>query len=185
MTHESPDMKTQSSARKPAKSDPPKTTHVVVHTHKKGVAAQPHTSVIESSEDQIKRILIGRREKAGTAVSWIRNGLPLASIQRLQQRLQIKQEDTILKLLGLSVRTYQRRKKEHKPLDPIASDRLYRLAKITARATEVLLDEDTAVDWLKSPNRALAAKPIELLDTEAGADMVERVLTRIEYGVYS
>jgi putative toxin-antitoxin system antitoxin component (TIGR02293 family) len=178
-------MKTQSSARKPAKSEPRKTVQVVVHTQKKGMPQQRHTSAIEPSEDQIKRILIGRREKTGTAVSWIRDGLPLASIQRLQQHLQIEQEDTILKLLGLSLRTYQRRKKEHKPLDPITSDRLYRLAKITARATEVLSDQATAVDWLKSPNRALAAKPIELLDTEAGADMVERVLTRIEYGVYS
>jgi putative toxin-antitoxin system antitoxin component (TIGR02293 family) len=178
-------MKTQRSASLSAKSEPHKTAQVVVHTRKKGLAAQQHASVIAPSEDQIKLILIGRREKAGTAVKWIRDGLPLASIQRLQERLQIEQEATILKLLGLSVRTYQRRKQAHKPLDPIASDRLYRLAKITARAIAVLADEATAVDWLKRPNRALAAKPIELLDTEAGADMVERILTRIEYGVYS
>lgn len=178
-------MKVQQSTLKPAKGERHKSAQVVVHTQRKGMATERHASAIEPSEDQIKLILIGRRGKAGTAVSWIRDGLPLASIQRLQQHLRIEQEDTILKLLGLSVRTYQRRKKEHKPLDPIASDRLYRLAKIAARATEVFSDGDTAVDWLKSPNRALGAKPIELLDTEAGADMVERVLTRIEYGVYS
>lgn len=178
-------MKTQRNTLKPSNSEHHKTAQVVVHTQRKGAAAGQHTPAIVQSDNWIKLILIGRREKAGTAVSWIRNGLPLASIQRLQQSLQIEQEDTILKLLGLSVRTYQRRKKEHKPLDPIASDRLYRLVKIAARAVEVLSDEDTAVDWLKSPNRALGAKPIELLDTEAGTDMVERVLTRIEYGVYS
>jgi putative toxin-antitoxin system antitoxin component (TIGR02293 family) len=67
----------------------------------------------------------------------------------------------------------------------IESDRLNRLAKIEARAVEVFEDEEIAANWLKAPNRVLGEKPISLLDTEAGTDMVERVLTRIEYGVYS
>ncbi|MEN8180083.1 MAG: antitoxin Xre/MbcA/ParS toxin-binding domain-containing protein [Pseudomonadota bacterium] len=178
-------MKTQRNTLKQSKGERHKTAQVVVHTQRKGVAAKLHAPVIAHPEDRIKLILIGHRKKAGTAVSWIRDGLPLSSIQRLQQSLRIEQEATILKLLGISVRTYQRRKRDNKPLDPIESDRLYRLAKIAARAAEVLPDENLAIDWLKSPNRALGAKPLELLDTEAGADMVERVLTRIEYGVYS
>jgi putative toxin-antitoxin system antitoxin component (TIGR02293 family) len=97
----------------------------------------------------------------------------------------MEDEGEILKLMQLSVRTYQRRKKDRKPLDPVESDRLYRLAKIQSKAVEVFQDKEVAVDWLKRPNRALGDIPLQLLDTEAGADMVERVLTRIEHGVYS
>ena len=45
---------------------------------------------------------------------------------------------------------------------------------------------ETARDWLKKPNRALAGKtPIELLDTDAGTQQVYQLLNKIEYGVYS
>ena len=42
------------------------------------------------------------------------------------------------------------------------------------RAGEVFKDDAVAVDWLRTKNRALGDTPIDLLDTEAGADMVER-----------
>ncbi len=39
---------------------------------------------------------------------------------------------------------------------------------------------ESALDWLKSPNRALGgAVPLELLDTDAGTVMVDDVLTRL------
>jgi putative toxin-antitoxin system antitoxin component (TIGR02293 family) len=141
-------------------------------------------------EEQIGFVLFGPEghkvvyTSAG-AVKVIRKGLPLSSIKHVQKSLQMEDEGEILKLMQLSVRTYQRRKKDRKPLDPVESDRLYRLAKIQSKAVEVFQDKEVAVDWLKRPNRALGDIPLQLLDTEAGADMVERVLTRIEHGVYS
>ena len=40
--------------------------------------------------------------------------------------------------------------------------------------------------WLQKPNRALGgAIPIDLLSSDLGADQVETILGRIEYGVYS
>ena len=81
--------------------------------------------------------------------------------------------------------TDQQRQAARENLSLIESDRLYRLARIEAHATEVFEDEETAADWLKQPNRALGEKPIDLLDTDAGTDRVDRLLTRIEYGVYS
>ncbi|MUL38989.1 antitoxin Xre/MbcA/ParS toxin-binding domain-containing protein [Gloeocapsopsis dulcis] len=59
-------------------------------------------------------------------------------------------------------------------------------ARITARAEEVFEDEQVAKNWLKRPNQALGGEtPLGLLDTETGAEQVNQVLTRIEYGVYS
>jgi len=115
----------------------------------------------------------------------VRNGLPTISIERVRRSYGIKDKHIIPRLIGMSERTYARKIAKKEPLDAVKSDRLYRLAKIRARAQEVFGDEAIAIDWLKTENRVLGSSPIEQLDTEIGADHVERILTRIEHGVYS
>lgn len=118
-------------------------------------------------------------------VSIIRQGLHVAAAMRVAEFYGIS-EAKVATLLGSSERTLSRRKKEDKPLDSTESDRLYRLARIAARATEVFENDDTARNWLKRPNRALAGvAPYELLDTDAGTEQVDELLNRIDYGVYS
>jgi len=52
-----------------------------------------------------------------------------------------------------------------------------------ALAKHYIGDEETATRWLKRTNRALGgATPLECIDTEIGARMVEDVLGRIAYG---
>jgi putative toxin-antitoxin system antitoxin component (TIGR02293 family) len=47
-------------------------------------------------------------------------------------------------------------------------------------------DQDKAIEWLGTPNRALGGeRPLDQLDTDTGAHMVEDILGRIAYGVYS
>ena len=71
-------------------------------------------------------------------------------------------------------------------LKPDESDKLYRAAKILALAIYVLESDKNALTWLKTPNNALKGEiPLNLLDTEVGAHLVEDLLYRIEYGVYS
>jgi len=44
-------------------------------------------------------------------------------------------------------------------------------------------DEDQAREWLQRPNRTLqGAMPLDLLGTDAGAELVSDELGRIEYG---
>jgi len=118
-------------------------------------------------------------------VDIIRHGLSAASLRRVAEYYGIS-EARVATLLGTSERTLSRRKKEDKPLDSTESDRLYRLARIGARALEVFENADTARNWFNRPNRALGgAVPFELLDTDAGTEQVDELLTRIEYGVYS
>jgi putative toxin-antitoxin system antitoxin component (TIGR02293 family) len=63
---------------------------------------------------------------------------------------------------------------------------LARLARLLVRAEEALGDREKAHRWLSTPNRALGGRrPLTLLDNDAGALAVERVLGRIEHGVYS
>lgn len=134
-------------------------------------------------QQQIGKLLVGRKLKRGSVVSRVRMGLPLKSIERMQAITD--DPETIFHIVGMSERTFHRRKQTGKSLGPVESDRLYRIAKVQAEAMEVFGDQDTAVDWLTSPSRALGEKPLALLDTEAGADQVMRELGRIDHGVYA
>ncbi|HLM68673.1 MAG TPA: MbcA/ParS/Xre antitoxin family protein [Longimicrobium sp.] len=58
--------------------------------------------------------------------------------------------------------------------------------RITARAVVALGSADKAVRWMRKENRALdGSRPIDLIHTAAGVERVERVLGRIEHGIYS
>jgi putative toxin-antitoxin system antitoxin component (TIGR02293 family) len=84
--------------------------------------------------------------------------------------------------LDLSPRSLQRRRRSGR-LARYESDRLYRLARIVAIATEYLGDRERAARWLKQPNRVLGGiAPVKAMDTELGARQIENVLGRIAYG---
>jgi putative toxin-antitoxin system antitoxin component (TIGR02293 family) len=93
----------------------------------------------------------------------------------------------VRKAVGLSVRTVQRRNQTpQKPLSPEQSGRAWKFAELLAQATDVLGSQEAAEQWLNTPAMALdQRRPIELLSTAVGADMVQRLLSRIEYGVYT
>ena len=80
------------------------------------------------------------------------------------------------------MRSLQRRKSQGR-LARYESDRLYRLARLVSLAANFLGDRQTAIAWLKRPNRALGGvAPLAIIDTELGARQVENVLGRIGYG---
>jgi putative toxin-antitoxin system antitoxin component (TIGR02293 family) len=85
-----------------------------------------------------------------------------------------------------SRRTLMRKKTARSNLSPTESDRLARAVRIIARAEEALGERDKAHRWLRKPNRALEGRrPLDLLESDAGARMVERILGRIEHGIHS
>ena len=85
-----------------------------------------------------------------------------------------------------NVRTLQRKRATDARLSADESDRLARLARILVRAEAALGARDKAVRWLQRENRALGGRvPLSLLHSDAGAVAVERILGRIEHGVYS
>jgi putative toxin-antitoxin system antitoxin component (TIGR02293 family) len=88
--------------------------------------------------------------------------------------------------LGIPQRTMTRRLSQHSRLSAAESDRTVRLARVYATAVEMIGNQEKAVEWLRTPNRALAGeRPLDQLDTDLGAREVEDVLGRIAYGVYS
>ncbi|MEA2728511.1 MAG: hypothetical protein QOF70_2986 [Acetobacteraceae bacterium] len=87
----------------------------------------------------------------------------------------------------MSLRTIQRRKDASmKPLNQEQSGRTWKFAEILAKATAVLGSQDQAEEWLQQPAMGLdQRRPIDLLATQAGAEIVQEFLGRLEYGVYT
>jgi len=88
--------------------------------------------------------------------------------------------------LGLAHRTIARRLQERQLLDPEESERVVRLARVLAEASDVLGDLEKARRWLLKRNRALGGEiPVRLLDTDIGTNAVLDELGRIEHGVFA
>jgi len=114
----------------------------------------------------------------------IRSGLPFATLAAVMEKLELSLNEAAA-VLHIPERTMARRKRDKK-FPPNESDRVLRLARVYAHATEVFATEDDARAWLKEANRALGGKrPLDLLDTDIGVQKVDAVLTRIQHGVYS
>lgn len=111
----------------------------------------------------------------------IREGFPPAVVEELMRASGLTLKELAL-ALDLSARSLQRRRRSGK-LARYESDRLYRLARLVAIASEYLGGEERARRWLKRPNQALGGTaPIDAIDTELGARQVENILGRIAYG---
>jgi putative toxin-antitoxin system antitoxin component (TIGR02293 family) len=113
-----------------------------------------------------------------------RAGLPYAALEAVASRYGIP-VPTLARVIDLPARTLARRKRERR-FSPSESDRLVRVARAAASAEDVLEDRTNAGRWLQRANRALGGvTPLDLLSSDLGAEQVETILVRIDYGVYS
>lgn len=132
--------------------------------------------------------VIGRRiETDAELIDAVREGLPAESLDSVFEYLQEEQipQSVVYRVIG-SGRTLQRKRSSGSTLSPMESDRLARLARILVRAEEAFTSGAMSRRWMAQPNRALGgARPIDLLDSDTGTLSVERLLGRIEHGVYS
>ncbi len=130
------------------------------------------------------KVLKGRVVSYLDLVSATREGLPAGVAERVVEYGFLEPEE--LYTFVIPRRTFARRQDENEPLTPAESDRLVRIIRVIVRAIEVLGTPEKAKSWLRSSNKALHGhQPLSLLATDLGARMVEQVLGRIEYGVYS
>lgn len=115
----------------------------------------------------------------------IHDGIPAQSVEALKERIAVS-DAVLAQLLGISEKTLSRARAGKGRLDPVASDRLFRVAKIVSLAIWVLEAEQPAVHWLKRRQFGLGLRvPLELLTTDVGCDQVEGLLLAIEHGVYA
>jgi putative toxin-antitoxin system antitoxin component (TIGR02293 family) len=115
----------------------------------------------------------------------VKPGFKISRLTQLAGRLGLKDEDLALRC-GISRPTFHRRRHDRKPLSTAETDVLVRYALLLKQATEVFENEDEAREWLKSPQYGLGgAIPLDLAATTVGFREVEKLLTRIDYGVYA
>ncbi len=116
------------------------------------------------------------------AAANIQNGLASDILQTIQTRLDISRME-LSTLLMISPRTLDRRRKED-VLPPDESERSYRIARLTDLASDVFGSMEKASIWFKQSNYALGnKKPIDIIQTERSARLVERTLQQIQHGI--
>jgi putative toxin-antitoxin system antitoxin component (TIGR02293 family) len=122
-------------------------------------------------------------EYVAFSVDQVRKGLPIKALEDLAQVLRVDR-GAVAEVLGISMRTLQRKAGGHERLGPDASDRLARIRRILDLATHVLGEQEKAARWLTSKSRALRSDtPLQMLDTDLGAQRVQQELRQIEFGM--
>jgi putative toxin-antitoxin system antitoxin component (TIGR02293 family) len=135
------------------------------------------------------RTVLGRRvANAVDAHDLILAGLPATSLHHLVDSLsEIEVQRALEQAVGLSLRTLQRTRHDpERRLSTEQSGRVWKFAEVLAKAPDRLGSQKQAEHWLDSPALGLGRRrPLDLMTTPAGLDMVETYLGRLEYGVYT
>ena len=127
---------------------------------------------------------IGIKSKnIGDLILKVKKGLPVSSVEKLRKRLGVS-DNFLSQIVNIPKRTLTRRKQQGR-FNAQESDMVLRIARLYDKALEVFEDEQAAEMWLKAPARGLdEVVPLTYAKTELGAQEVEKLLIRIEHGVF-
>jgi len=94
--------------------------------------------------------------------------------------------DRIAQIADISKRTLTRRRTEGR-LRSNESDRLLRLSRIFDLAVDLFEGDSAAArQWLDRPQSGLSgAVPLEFVSTDVGTREVEKLITRLEHGIFA
>lgn len=114
-------------------------------------------------------------------------GLPYAVLVNIVDHLSALSIDEIANAVGISSRTLRRQKDQpERPMPPDLASKTWFLAETLAQASTVFGGRDAAERWMAGAAMGLdGARPIDLLRTLQGAELVTEFLGRLEHGVYN
>lgn len=117
----------------------------------------------------------------------ILGGVPGKALDRLVANVVSLSPEQVGEAVGVSTRTLRRRREAPEAaLSPEQGGRALRFAELLARATVVFGDQQAAERWFDTPATGLEQhKPIDLVATQVGAQLVDEFLGRLEHGVYA
>ncbi|CAN5452725.1 DUF2384 domain-containing protein [soil metagenome] len=116
-------------------------------------------------------------------IETIRNGIATQVFDQLAIAVGVGKE-ALARTLNINAQTLRKRKS--RVLSPEEAEKSLRVARIFAFATEVLESEEEARRWLSDSVPALGGKrPLELLDTDVGAQQVTNLLGCVKWGIYA
>jgi len=119
--------------------------------------------------------------------SAIVSGIPYGSLIFLVEQMKELEEIDIVRVLGISARTLRRQSEAPDKTMPVdLASKAWLFAETLAKATDVFGSKDDAELWMSRPAMGLdGQRPIDLLQTVQGAELVSDFLGRLEYGVYT
>ena len=124
---------------------------------------------------------VGIEARAAGLMAAVREGLPVTLVDDLLADGLLSA--TELDRLAVSRKTLAHRRGLGR-LSPEQSDRLMRLLRVIAQARATFGAPDKAERWLRRPTRVLdGAAPLDLLDTDIGAQRAAQVLGWIDHGI--
>jgi putative toxin-antitoxin system antitoxin component (TIGR02293 family) len=115
----------------------------------------------------------------------VKKGLPYRTFERFRRNTSLSFE-RVTDLIDIPRRTMTRRKRDGRFL-PDESDRLLRASRLFGKTLELFEgDRDAATEWLTTAQPALGGTiPLDLARTDVGAREVERLVGRLEHGVFA
>lgn len=121
---------------------------------------------------------------APTLLETVSKGFLYRTFERFQRNSALPL-DALLRLVAIPRRTLTRRKREGRFL-PDESDRLLRASRLLGDALQLFEgDHQAATAWLTEAQAGLGgAIPLEVASSEVGAREVERLIHRLEHGVF-
>ncbi len=116
-------------------------------------------------------------------IETIRTGIATQVFDQLAVALGVGKE-ALARMLNINPQTLRKRKS--RVLSPSEAEKSLRVARVFKFATEVLEGEDEARYWLNEQIPALGGKrPVDLLDTDVGAQEVTNLLGCIKWDLYA
>jgi putative toxin-antitoxin system antitoxin component (TIGR02293 family) len=131
------------------------------------------------------RTIFGER-KLNSRIDFVllcREGIPMSVFKKIQRYTSLTSKE-ISEILPVSERQLLRYKDDHILRKDISST-LIQLLELFERGYDIF-GEDKFKIWIRSKIASLGnVRPIDILDTPIGIQMVEDTMGRIEHGVYS
>jgi putative toxin-antitoxin system antitoxin component (TIGR02293 family) len=146
-----------------------------------GMAQPKRTAARRAAQGTTFSRLVTRPPDPAQAIETVRQGLPARAIDEAVAYMEVAQKD-LLAALRIPMSTYHRRLAANETLSSSESEKVLRLGDIARRAEETFGSSKAAREWLTTKNLALGGPPLALIDTEAGAGQVRRVLASLDFG---
>jgi len=132
--------------------------------------------------------LIKRRPSSRAEVhAMLVDGIPYAVLFHLTSGIRALPEQDVFNVVGISERTLRRQKDTPRKTMPAdLASRTWLFAETLAQAAEVFGGREDAERWMSGEVMGLdGARPIDLMRTVQGTELVNEFLARLEHGVYT
>lgn len=146
------------------------------------IKQDPDQSLMLSADTTVR--VLPERTSPFELIVRSRLGMGYAQVRAVATLLELTIRELAV-LLSMNERTMARRLVSG-TLNKVESERLLLLEALAAHGLRVFEDQGKFNRWLRRPLEILEGQsPLQLLDTATGFQVVDQILGRIEYGVYS